>query len=59
MYLLDTNILIHFFKGNPLVREKMSRAGLEKLAISELSLAELYYGGILLPKTARKFSQSR
>ncbi len=44
MYLLDTNILIHFFKGNPLVREKMSRAGLEKLAISELSLAELYYG---------------
>ena len=44
MYLLDTNILIHFLKGNSIIKENMSRAGLEKLAICEVSLAELYYG---------------
>lgn len=44
MYLLDTNILIHFLKGNSQVKENMTRVGQEKLAISELSLAELYYG---------------
>jgi len=43
-YLLDTNICIHFFKGQYGLIEKIQKIGFEKFAISEITLAELIYG---------------
>ncbi|MEA1973093.1 MAG: type II toxin-antitoxin system VapC family toxin [Candidatus Cloacimonadota bacterium] len=43
-YLLDTNICIHFFKGQFELKEKMRSIGFRKFAISEITLAELIYG---------------
>jgi tRNA(fMet)-specific endonuclease VapC len=43
-YLLDTNICIHYFKGQYKIKEKIERIGYEKFAISEITLAELIYG---------------
>lgn len=43
-YLLDTNICIHFFRGNFKLLEKFEEIGLENCAISEITLAELVYG---------------
>ncbi|MEI6091001.1 MAG: type II toxin-antitoxin system VapC family toxin [bacterium] len=43
-YLLDTNICIHFFKGQFGLIEKIKQIGFENFAISEITLAELIYG---------------
>ncbi len=43
-YLLDTNICIHFFRGKFNLLEKFDSIGLEKFAISEITLAELVFG---------------
>jgi len=43
-YLLDTNICIHYFKGQFEIKEKIEQIGYEKFAISEITLAELIYG---------------
>ncbi|MFW5831608.1 MAG: type II toxin-antitoxin system tRNA(fMet)-specific endonuclease VapC [Prolixibacteraceae bacterium] len=43
-YLLDTNICIHLFKGQFKLREKINTVGIDKCAISEITLSELYYG---------------
>lgn len=43
-YLLDTNICIHYFKGHQEVMKRIADFGFEKVAISEITLAELYYG---------------
>jgi len=43
-YLLDTNICIHFFKGQFGLIEKFKQVGFENFAISEITLAELIYG---------------
>jgi len=43
-YLLDTNICIHYFKGQYEIKEKIEQIGYEKFAISEITLAELIYG---------------
>ena len=43
-YLLDTNICIYYFKGQFNLREKIKRIGYDKMAISEVTLAELIYG---------------
>ena len=40
-YLLDTNICIYYFKGQFNLREKIERIGYSKIAISEVTLAEL------------------
>jgi len=52
-YLLDTNICIHYFKGDKKVRNKIHNEGFAKVAISEITLAELYYGA---EKSTRKES---
>ncbi len=52
-YLLDTNICIHYFKGDKKVSNKIQNAGFDNVAISEITLAELYYGA---EKSARKDS---
>ncbi|MBA3986256.1 MAG: type II toxin-antitoxin system VapC family toxin [Flavobacteriales bacterium] len=43
-YLLDTNICIHFFRGEFNVLEKFQEIKLENCAISEITLAELIFG---------------
>jgi len=43
-YLLDSNICIHFFRGKFGVNNKLNELGLDKCAISEISLAELVFG---------------
>jgi tRNA(fMet)-specific endonuclease VapC len=43
-YLLDTNICIHYFKGQFGLSEKIKNIGFQNFAISEITLAELYYG---------------
>jgi tRNA(fMet)-specific endonuclease VapC len=43
-YLLDTNICIHYFKGQFGLKEKIENIGFENFAISEITLAELIYG---------------
>ncbi|WP_018465820.1 type II toxin-antitoxin system VapC family toxin [Calidithermus timidus] len=42
MYLLDTNAWIGYLKGRPAIVERVQRE--PKLAISTISLGELYYG---------------
>ena len=43
-YLLDTNICIHYFKGQFGIKERIEKIGFENFAISEITLAELIYG---------------
>lgn len=43
-YLLDTNICIYLFKKRYNVLEQINRIGWENCFISEITLAELYYG---------------
>lgn len=42
--LLDTNICIHYFKGQFGLKKKIENIGFENFAISEITLAELIYG---------------
>ncbi len=46
MILCDTNILIEFYKNNSRVIYELRRIGLNQLAVSAISQAELYYGAI-------------
>lgn len=43
-YLLDSNICIHFFRGEFDIIKKLNTVGLKNCAISEITLAELVYG---------------
>jgi len=43
-YLLDTCVLVSVLRGRSDIRERIRNIGLEKCAISELTLAELYFG---------------
>lgn len=42
-YLLDTNICIHYFKGQFELKDKIEQIGFRKFAISEITLAELIF----------------
>jgi len=44
IYLLDTNICIHFLRGKFDLYNKFEQAGWENCAISEITLAELFFG---------------
>lgn len=43
-YLLDTNICIHFIKGEHDLRNKIQKVGFQSCYISEITIAELLYG---------------
>ena len=43
-YLLDTNIVIYWLKGNRQIENRVLEEGIEKIAISFVTLSELYYG---------------
>jgi predicted nucleic acid-binding protein len=44
MILLDTNILIEFYKDNPTIRRALETQGVPNLAISVITAGELYFG---------------
>lgn len=45
-YLLDTNIIIFFFKDKFGITDKMDSVGIENCYISEITLAELKFGAV-------------
>ncbi len=46
MILCDTNILIEFYKGRTEVVETLGRLGVSDLAVSVVTVGELYYGAL-------------
>ena len=46
MILCDTNILIEFYKNNSTIVNELRLIGVDPLAISVITQAELYYGAI-------------
>jgi tRNA(fMet)-specific endonuclease VapC len=53
-YLLDTNICIHYLKGQYNLQEKMDKVGLGSCFLSEITIAELLYGIENSAETQRK-----
>ncbi len=45
MILCDTNILVEFYKNNPLVVDELRAIGQRSIAVSVITQAELYFGG--------------
>ncbi len=45
-YLIDTDILIDYFKAKYALNEKFKAVGLENCYVSEISIAELLYGAL-------------
>ena len=43
-YLLDTNICIHYLKGEYDLKNQVQKAGFDNCYISEITIAELLYG---------------
>ena len=43
-YLLDTNIIIHLLHGKFGIKERIIEVGIKNFYISDITLAELYYG---------------
>ncbi|MCB9052720.1 MAG: type II toxin-antitoxin system VapC family toxin [Lewinellaceae bacterium] len=56
-YLLDTNIVIFFFKGKFDIAEKIDAIGVEHCFISEISLAELKYGALFSQRPEKHKSE--
>jgi tRNA(fMet)-specific endonuclease VapC len=46
MILCDTNIIIEFYKNNPTIVNELKIIGVDQLAISVITQAELYYGAL-------------
>ncbi len=44
MILCDTNVFIHAFNGNEIAIEQLKTIGLEQIAMSAITLMELYQG---------------
>lgn len=44
MILCDTNILIEFYKGNSDVIQTLHQIGIDQMAVSVITKAELFYG---------------
>jgi predicted nucleic acid-binding protein len=44
MILYDTNILIEFYKANPVVIQTLKQIGSANIAVSVITKAELFYG---------------
>lgn len=46
LIIADTNIVIEILKNNPLIIEQIDSIGLDRLAISSITLMELLYGAL-------------
>lgn len=56
-YLLDTNICIYLFKKRHHILERMNQVGWENCYISEITLAELYYGASISGQKKMKMNE--
>jgi len=45
-YLLDTNVIVEMLRGNHKVIGQIEKHGIQNCLISEITIAELYYGAI-------------
>ncbi|MEJ7659733.1 MAG: PIN domain-containing protein [Hymenobacter sp.] len=54
-YLLDTNICILLLRNRDAVREHLRQAGPENCFISEITVAELYFGAEKNPNSTQEF----
>jgi tRNA(fMet)-specific endonuclease VapC len=52
--LLDTNVLIHYFKGDPSVVQRLQENALGELAIPSVAVYELEYGTLKAQGAARR-----
>lgn len=55
-YLLDTNICIFFMKNKYNVVDKVRTVGRENCAISEITVAELYYGASFSTQSTKEMA---
>jgi predicted nucleic acid-binding protein len=46
MILCDTNVIIEVLKKNPVVIQAIEQIGLERIAVSVVTVMELYYGAL-------------
>ena len=46
MILCDTNVIIEIFKGNEKILKRIESIGLDDIAISSITVMELYFGAI-------------
>jgi tRNA(fMet)-specific endonuclease VapC len=53
-YLLDTNVISDFVRGQPSVQERLRRTRPEQVAISSITVMEIDYGLALAPARARR-----
>jgi tRNA(fMet)-specific endonuclease VapC len=56
-YLLDTNIIIFFFRGKFDLHHKIKHIGIERCFISEITLAELKYGAAYSQNPLKHFEK--
>ncbi len=56
-YLLDTNIIIFFFRNKHRITEKLDEIGIEHCCISEITLAELKYGAAYSQKPVKHYKE--
>lgn len=54
-YLLDTNICILLLRNRELVRERLRAVGPASCFISEITVAELYFGATKSPSSVQEF----
>jgi tRNA(fMet)-specific endonuclease VapC len=58
-YLLDTNICVHFIKGQYDLESKILKAGLQSCFLSEITIAELLFGAENSSPDRRKINLQR
>ena len=54
MILCDTNVIIEALKKNPVVIKTIEKIGLERIAVSVVTVMELYYGALHMHKAELK-----
>ena len=55
-YLLDTNICVYWLNGDKAIEDKAIQVGLNQIAVSFISLSELYYGAYKSQKVKQNLS---
>lgn len=57
-YLLDTNVCILLLRGNPTVQLRLREAGEANCFISEITVAELYFGAEKSVRSTQEFART-
>jgi tRNA(fMet)-specific endonuclease VapC len=59
MYLLDTDTIIYFLKGNPSIERNLKRHYHDPMKISVITLMELYYGAYKSQRVSSNLARIR